>query len=83
MDTKPLFDSFIRDSFRLRQAYWQIRGTRSLAVRRRFYRLAEKERGALLSRGWPVESIRLYCLHLADPRREARLNRFVQSLEVV
>lgn len=59
----------------LRNIYWRIRASRRATDRRRWYRLAQKEKARLAGLGMDQELIRLYCLFLADPHREKRLHR--------
>lgn len=59
----------------LRNIYWYIRASRRGAERRRFYRMARKEKARLAGLGFDQELIRLYCLSLADPKRENRVRR--------
>lgn len=56
--------------------YWRIRATRNTNKRRNLYRSAAKEKGHLVALGYSSEVVRLYALHLIDPRRENRFQRF-------
>jgi hypothetical protein len=59
----------------LRNLYWFIRLSRRTSERRRYYRIAHKEKARLAGLGFDQELIRLYCLCLANPKREGRYRR--------
>lgn len=66
-------------SFRLRGLYWKLRYQRKCrwSKARLIYRLIRQERLALVDAGVNPEYVRLVCLYLADPKREARVMRVV------
>lgn len=72
--------AFGPDWWFLRSCYYRIRMARFHRDVRRFYRLAEGEKKRRLATGVDPEALRLYCLHLADPKREERLLRLAQYL---
>lgn len=71
---------FLKDASSLRNFYWFIRASRRHADLRRYYRKAEKEAQFLSLQGYCPELIRLYRLHLVDPRSQAREARFIHAL---
>ena len=71
---------FFRDAIALSNIYWFIRYERFSSRVRRHYRRAAKEKARLAGLGHDSELVRLYCLHLADPRREQRKIRFFEHL---
>ena len=74
-------EAFYREAGQLRNVYWRIRDFRSQNLRRQWYRYAAKEKGRLAALGYDSEVIRLYALYLRDPRREKRLERFLEAFE--
>ena len=64
----------------LMNLYWHLRDKRTFdsAAQRKYYRRIEVEKKRLHGSGINKELIRLYCLHLADPSREARALRVIQ-----
>ena len=64
-----------------RNAYWRLRGCRTSAALRRWYRVAAKEKARLHGLGYPLELIRLYGVWLKAPDREARHVRFLQAFD--
>lgn len=74
-------DRYFSRAFMLRSAYWRIRAARFPKDRRRWYRVAAREKKRLLNAGvCDSEALRLYCLHLANPKRDERLLRLAQHL---
>lgn len=61
----------------LRALYWRLRDAR-FSQRMTWYRRIRKEKGRLIGLGIAAEPLRLYCLYLADPRREQRYKRFLE-----
>jgi len=59
----------------LRNLYWSLRLSRGVA-RSTLYRKILREKKRLLALGLDAERLRLYCLLLANPRRECRQKRF-------
>ena len=70
---------FLHHASELRNIYYRIRAIRSVNARRRWYRLAQKEKAKLKHLGYHAEVIRLYALYLKDTTRQSRHSRFVQS----
>jgi hypothetical protein len=58
----------------LRSYYWRLRACRGKA-RSSWYRKISGEKKRLLDAGVDGELLRLYCLYLANPNREARAMR--------
>ena len=73
-------ERFFLDAARLTRIYWFIRYERFRGRARKYYRHAAKEKARLAGLGHDSELVRLYCLHLADPRREQRKIRFFEHL---
>lgn len=78
---RPMLKAFISASSGYRNAYWCVRACRTSACLRRWYRKAEKEKGHLLALGYSLEVVRLYGLHLKNPARETRLQRFQEAFD--
>ena len=73
------------DFSHLRGLYWFIRYFRPFheAKRRRYYRLASKERARLISIGYEPETVRVACRAFAQPRNknaQARFESLLQSM---
>lgn len=64
-----------------RGAYWRLRYERQTNRRRKWYRLARKEKARLAGLGIPQELMRLYGLHLRRPNCQKRQQRFLYALE--
>lgn len=76
-----MVDLFENQASDLRRTYWLIRAVRSASRRRGLYRRASKEKAHLRGLGWSSELIRLYCLHLKQPRLEHRQKRYLQEFD--
>lgn len=74
-------DDFELQMAALRAAYWRLRAERQTNKRRRWYRLAAKEKGRLAALGFDRDVVRLYCLWLRDPSLEYRYHRFRAALD--
>ena len=75
-EREQLKNAFLNDASVLRNIYWLIRASRRHHQIRKHYRRAQKEKGRLAALGHDLEAIRLYRLHLRNPRLEHRLKRF-------
>lgn len=76
----PLSD-FLFQAVAFRSFYYRIRAARSSSARRRWYRLAAKEKGRLAALGVHPEAIRLYGLYLINPKRDDRYDRFLEAFK--
>lgn len=76
-----LLSRFEDEASGFRNAYYRLRGCRSGASLRRWYRVAAKEKAHLRGLGYSLEVIRLYGLWLKAPDREARRARFVAAFD--
>lgn len=77
-----MFSIFLDDAAGFRHAYWRIRACRGRsACLRKWYRVAAKEKGRLAALGWSGEVVRLYGLHLKNPARETRMQRFEEAFD--
>lgn len=74
-------DSIDLDFSGLRAAYWRIRAERTPNRRRKWYRVAQKEKARLAGLGYSQEVVRLYALYLRNPKLESRLDRFQRALD--
>lgn len=71
---------FLGDAARLRRLYFSLRWERFSGRARKWYRAVAKEKARLAGLGHDPELIRLYCLHLVNPRLDHRLKRFNEYL---
>lgn len=74
-------EEFVFVTTAFRAAYWRLRYERQTNRRRKWYRLARKEKGRLAALGIPQELMRLYGLHLRRPNCQKREQRFLDALE--
>lgn len=64
-----------------RGAYWRLRYERQTNRRRKWYRLARKEKARLAGLGIPEELMRLYGLHLRRLDCQKRQQRFLDAFD--
>lgn len=77
-----MISAFYNHASGFRNCYWRLRSCRGRsACLRRWYREAAKEKGHLLALGYSGEVVRLYGLHLKNPARENRMQRFQEAFD--
>lgn len=76
-----VLQQFLNDAGNLTAIYWRIRYTRSVNKRRKWYRMAAKEKGHLVALGYAPEAVRLYALYMRNPSLERRYKRFLEEFQ--
>lgn len=74
-------EGFEAQAAALRAIYWRLRAERQINKRRRWYRLAAKEKARLAGLGYDQEVTRLYCLWLRNPRLERRRDAYYHAFD--